>query len=61
MMFFMTCSALTVLGMDEDREWLDNGWSRNGRHSDEWVAKTKDFIDCAFSLSLTNTVRCPCR
>jgi hypothetical protein len=38
-----------------------NGWSRNGRHSGEWVAKTIDFVDRAFSLSLTGTVRCPCR
>jgi hypothetical protein len=37
------------------------GWSRNGRHSDDWVAKTKDFVDHVFSLSLTDTVRCPCR
>jgi hypothetical protein len=47
--------------MTEDRVWMYNGWSRNGRHSDEWVAKTKDFVDHAFSLSLTDTVRCPCR
>jgi hypothetical protein len=53
--------GLTVSGMAEDRAWMYNGWSRNGRHSDDWVAKTKDFVDHVFSLSLTGTVRCPCR
>jgi hypothetical protein len=28
--------------MAEDRAWMYNGWSRNGCHSDDWVAKTKD-------------------
>ena len=53
--------GLTVSGMAEDRAWMYNDWSRNGRHSDEWVAKTKDFVDHVFALSLTGTVRCPCR
>jgi hypothetical protein len=30
-------------------------------HFDEWVVKTKDFVDRAFFLSLTGTIRCPCR
>jgi hypothetical protein len=47
--------------MADDREWMYNGWSRNRRHSDDWVAKTKDFVDHVFSLSLTGTVKCPCR
>jgi hypothetical protein len=46
--------------MADDRAWMYNGWSRNRRHSDEWVAKTKDFVDHV-SLLLTGTVRCPCR
>jgi hypothetical protein len=53
--------GLTVLGMADDREWMYKGWNRNGRHSDDWVAKTKDFVDHVFSLSLSGTVRCPCR
>jgi hypothetical protein len=53
--------GLIVSGMAEDRAWMYNGWSRNGRHSNDWVAKTKDFVDHVFSLSLTDTVRCPCR
>jgi hypothetical protein len=52
--------ALIVSGMAEDRAWMYNRWSRNGRYSDEWVAKTKDFVDHVFSLSLTDIVRCPC-
>jgi hypothetical protein len=47
--------------MAEDRAWMYSGWSRNGRHSDDWVANTKDFVDHIFSLSLTGTIRCPCR
>jgi hypothetical protein len=47
--------------MAEDRAWMYNGWSRNGRRSNDWVAKTKDFVDHIFPSSLTGTVRCPCR
>jgi hypothetical protein len=36
-------------------------WNKNGGHSIEWVAKTKEFVDCAFFLSLTDTIRCPCK
>jgi hypothetical protein len=44
--------------MAKDHAWMYNGWSRNVRHSDECAAKTKDFVDHAFSLSLTGTIRC---
>jgi hypothetical protein len=47
--------------MAKDRAWMYNSWSGNGRHSDDWVAKTKDFVDHVFSLSLTDTVRCTYR
>jgi hypothetical protein len=53
--------SLTVSGTAEDHAWMYNGWSRNGLYSDDWVAKTKDFVDHVFSLSLNDTVRCPCR
>jgi hypothetical protein len=53
--------GLTVSGMAEDCAWMYIGWSRNGRHSDDWVAKAKDFVDHVFSLPLTDTIRCPCR
>jgi hypothetical protein len=58
---FTIWSGLTVSGMAEDCAWMYNGWSRNGHHSDDWVAKAKDLMDHVFSLSLTGTVRCPCR
>jgi hypothetical protein len=45
----------------EDRAWMHNAWIRNKHHSDDWLAKTKDFVDHVFSLSLTSAVRCPCR
>jgi hypothetical protein len=47
--------------MAKDLAWMHNGWSRNGHHSNDWVANTKDFVDHVFSLSLTGTVRCPYR
>jgi hypothetical protein len=53
--------GLTVSGMAEDRAWMYHGWSKNGHHSDDSVAKTKDFVDHVFSLSLIDTFRCPCR
>jgi hypothetical protein len=57
----MIWSVLTVSGIAEDRACMYNGWTRNGHHSDDWVPKTKYFVDDVFSLSLTGTVRCPCR
>jgi hypothetical protein len=47
--------------MAEDRAWMYNEWSRNRRHSNDWVAKNKDFVDHVFSLSLTGNIGCPCR
>jgi hypothetical protein len=57
----MIWSALPVSVMAEDRASMYNGWSRHERHSDESVAKTKNFVVHVFSLSLTGTVICPCR
>jgi hypothetical protein len=42
--------ALTVSVMTEDYAWMYNGCSRNGCYSDEWVVKTKDFVDHVLSL-----------
>jgi hypothetical protein len=47
--------------MAEDHASMYNSWGRNESHSDDWVAKTKDFVDHVLSLLLTDTVRCPCR
>jgi hypothetical protein len=43
--------------MGEDHSWMYNGCDRNGAHSNEWVAKTTTFVNCAFSLSSTSKVR----
>jgi pyocin large subunit-like protein len=51
---FMIWSVLTVSGMAQDRAWMYNGWSRNGRHSDDWVPKTKDFVDHHYRNSLNS-------
>jgi hypothetical protein len=40
-----------------------DGWTESGVHSHEWMAKTKEFVNYAFSLSATTTciiVLCPC-
>jgi len=45
-----------------DRGWMYSGWKR-GRPSNEWVDKTKEFLDRAFSipeLVENGTIRCPC-
>lgn len=58
---FTKWPTITVLGLVEYCKWMYNGWSRNGRYSDEWIDKTKVFLDHVFSMSLTDTARCPCR
>ena len=45
-----------------DRGWMYSGWKR-GRPSIEWVGKTKEFLDRAFSipeLVESDMVKCPC-
>jgi hypothetical protein len=34
------------------------GWNKSGAHSKEWMTKTQEFIDHAFSLSNNGGVRC---
>jgi hypothetical protein len=45
--------------MGDDRQWMYDGWKRNGAHTDEWWDKTSDFIERAFSLATTEKIRCP--
>ena len=45
--------------MGDDRRWMYGSWSKSGSHSNEWMTKCQEFIDRAFSLSNTGTVRCP--
>ena len=45
-----------------DRGWMYSGWKR-GRPSHEWVEKTKDFLDRAFSIPKlveSDKIKCPC-
>jgi hypothetical protein len=44
--------------MDEDRSWMYSGWDNEGNYIDEWMEKTTNFFDRAFSLP--NIVRCLC-
>jgi hypothetical protein len=46
--------------MGDERKWMYDGWRKNRVHSREWVDKTNNFIEYAFSLSNTGIVRCPC-
>jgi hypothetical protein len=36
------------------------GWKKSGAHTTEWMKKTQDFIDHAFSGRLDEGVKCPC-
>jgi hypothetical protein len=54
---FMTWLALIASIMTEDPKWMYNGSTKTRHHSDEWVAKTKVFVDYVFFLSLTGKVK----
>lgn len=45
-----------------DRGWMYSGW-KHGRPSNEWVERTNEFLDRAFStpsLVEAGTIKCPC-
>jgi hypothetical protein len=47
--------------MSDDLRCIYDSWNKSEAHSNEWWDKTKDFIECAFSLSsVGNKIRCPC-
>jgi hypothetical protein len=46
--------------MDEDHWWMYGGWKKGGGHTKEWINKTKEFIDYAFSLPNNRGMKCPC-
>jgi hypothetical protein len=46
--------------MTEDRGWMYCGWKKGGAHTMEWMNKTQEFNDRAFSLSNNHGVKCPC-
>jgi hypothetical protein len=46
--------------MVENRGWVYGGWKEGGAHTKEWMKKTQEFIDCAFSLANNSGVKWPC-
>jgi hypothetical protein len=46
--------------MPEDHGWMYGGWKKGGAHMKEWIMKSQEFIDCAFSLANNGGVKCPC-
>jgi hypothetical protein len=46
--------------MTEDHGWMYGGWKKDGAHTREWMNKTQEFIDHAFSLPNNHAVKCPC-
>jgi hypothetical protein len=46
--------------MAKDSGWIYGGWEKGGAHTKEWMNKTQEFIDCAFSLSNNCGMKCPC-
>jgi hypothetical protein len=46
--------------VDQNHGWMYGGWKKSGAHTTEWMNKTHDFIDRAFSVQLDEGVKCPC-
>jgi hypothetical protein len=44
---------------DQVRGWIYGGWKKSGTHTTEWINKTQDFINRAFSVRLDEGVKCP--
>jgi hypothetical protein len=45
---------------DEGRGWMYGGWKKSGAHTREWMNKTQEFINHAFSILANQGVKCPC-
>jgi hypothetical protein len=45
---------------DQGHGWMYGGWKKSGAHTTEWMNKTQDFIDRAFSGRLDEGVKYPC-
>jgi hypothetical protein len=46
--------------VDQDRGWMYGDWKKSGAHTTEWMNKTEEFIDRAFSRPPDEGVKCPC-
>jgi hypothetical protein len=45
---------------NQGRGWMYSGWKKSGAHTIEWMNKTQEFIDRAFSVPHDKGVKCPC-
>jgi hypothetical protein len=45
---------------DEGRGWMYGGWKKSRAHTREWMNKTQEFIDHAFSIPTNQGVKSPC-
>jgi hypothetical protein len=43
---------------DEGHGWMYGGWKKSGAHTREWINKTQEFIDHAFSVPTNRGVKC---
>jgi hypothetical protein len=46
--------------MVEDCGWMYGGWKKSGARMREWMNKTQEFTNRAFSLPTNQGVKCPC-
>jgi hypothetical protein len=46
--------------VDEGHGLMYGGWKKSGAHTREWMNKTQEFINHAFSVPTNRGVKCPC-
>jgi hypothetical protein len=46
--------------VDEGHGLMCGGWKKSGAHTREWMNKTQEFINHAFSVPTNRGVKCPC-
>ncbi|KAL6653512.1 hypothetical protein ACP70R_009090 [Stipagrostis hirtigluma subsp. patula] len=60
---FSLAEELQNCTMADNCEWMYSGWKRGRPPTDEWIERTKEFLDRAFSnpsLAADGQVKCPC-
>jgi hypothetical protein len=50
----------TAAIMGDRRDWMYEGFKKDGCHTSEWFAKTQMFLDHAAALSQIENIRCSC-
>ncbi|XP_014753931.1 uncharacterized protein LOC104581959 [Brachypodium distachyon] len=50
------------MSFEQFRDWMYNGWDESGRHSQEWIRNTNEFVNHAFDgvRSAKYGIRCTC-